>query len=172
MRLAGVRMIGAVTLASLLILSASSTRAVTVDLNGQLAPDFVLKSMSGDNLRLSEYRGEVVLLNFWATWCGPCRQEMALLDEMYNRYKKVGFAMLGVNLDKDIGDAADVALAHNISYPVLFDTKREVSRLYGVDDMPVTVLIDRTGVVRYVHYAYKKSQQEAYIEEIRVLLSE
>ena len=70
-------------------------------LAGQPAPDFVLKSSTGENLRLSEYRGDVVMINFWATWCGPCRQEMPLLDELYSRYQRVGFNLLGVNIDDD-----------------------------------------------------------------------
>ena len=70
-------------------------------LTGQTAPDFVLKSATGENLRLSEYRGDVVMINFWATWCGPCRQEMPLLDELYGRYQRVGFNLLGVNIEDD-----------------------------------------------------------------------
>ena len=70
-------------------------------LTGQPAPDFALRSATGDVLRLSEYRGDVVMINFWATWCGPCRQEMPLLDELYSRYQRVGFRLFGVNIDVD-----------------------------------------------------------------------
>src|SRR5687768_4943457 len=92
-------LLGALFGASPQLLHASS------ELSGQPAPDFVLKSASGDNLRLSEYRGEVVMINFWATWCGPCRQELPLLDELYGRYNKVGFRLLGVNIDDDSSKA-------------------------------------------------------------------
>ena len=78
-------------------------------MEGQTAPDFALKSSTGENLRLSEYRGDVVMINFWATWCGPCRQEMPLLDELYNRYQRVGFNLLGVNIDDDSGRAMQMA---------------------------------------------------------------
>jgi peroxiredoxin len=102
-------------------------------LAGQPAPDFALKSSSGENLRLSEYRGDVVMINFWATWCGPCRQEMPLLDELYSRYQRVGFNLLGVNIDDDSGRAMDMIKELGVSFPVLFDATKEVSRLYQVD---------------------------------------
>jgi len=81
------------------MLAASSLASSGME--GQQAPDFALKSSTGQNLRLSEYRGDVVMINFWATWCGPCRQEMPLLDELYSRYQRVGFNLLGVNIDDD-----------------------------------------------------------------------
>ena len=83
----------------------AATGLASSGLTGQPAPDFALKSSSGENLRLSEYRGDVVMINFWATWCGPCRQEMPLLDELYTRYQRVGFNLLGVNIDDDSGKA-------------------------------------------------------------------
>lgn len=141
-------------------------------LTGQPAPDFVLKSASGDNLRLSEYRGEVVMINFWATWCGPCRQEMPLLDELYSRYHKVGFSLLGVNIDDDSSKAMEMVEELGVSFPVLFDKQKEVSKLYEVEAMPVTVLVDREGTVRHVHYGYKPGYEQNYLTEIRSLLRE
>ncbi|MCH8865485.1 MAG: TlpA family protein disulfide reductase [Proteobacteria bacterium] len=141
-------------------------------LMGQPAPDFALKSMTGVNLRLSEYRGDVVMINFWATWCGPCRQEMPLLDELYSRYQRVGFSLLAVNIDDDSSKAMRMATELGVSFPVLFDTRKEVSKLYEVDAMPVTVLIDREGVVRHVHEGYKPGYELQYLDEIRSLLRE
>jgi peroxiredoxin len=141
-------------------------------LTGQAAPDFVLKSAAGENLRLSEYRGDVVMINFWATWCGPCRQEMPLLDELYSRYQRVGFNLLGVNIDDDSGRAVQMIEELGVSFPVLFDEKKEVSKLYQVDAMPVTVLVDRHGTVRHVHHGYKPGYEENYLTEIRALLRE
>lgn len=141
-------------------------------LEGQAAPDFVLKSASGENLRLSEYRGEVVMINFWATWCGPCRQEMPLLDQLYGRYHKVGFSLLGVNIDDDSSKAMQMVEELGVSFPVLFDTQKEVSKLYEVEAMPVTVLVDRSGTVRHVHHGYKPGYVQKYLTEIRSLLRE
>lgn len=148
------------------------TSLASSGLVGQLAPDFVLKSASGDNLRLSEFRGDVVMINFWATWCGPCRQEMPLLDELYSKYQRVGFNLLGVNIDDDSGKAMNMIAELGVSFPVLFDTHKEVSKLYAVDAMPVTILVDRDGMVRHVHHGYKPGYEQDYLNEIRSLLRE
>ncbi len=141
-------------------------------LTGRTAPDFVLKSATGENLRLSEYRGDVVMINFWATWCGPCRQEMPLLDELYGRYQRVGFSLLGVNIDDDPRRAMAMVNELGVSFPVLFDEQKQVSRLYQVEAMPVTILLDREGTVRYVHHGYKPGYEQKYLNEIRSLLRE
>ncbi len=142
------------------------------DLTGQPAPDFSLKSATGENLRLSEFRGDVVMINFWATWCGPCRQEMPLLDELFTRYQRVGFNLLGVNIDDDSRRAMKMIEDLGVSFPVLFDENKEVSKLYQVEAMPVTVIVDREGTVRYVHQGYKPGYEEHYLTEIRSLLRE
>jgi len=141
-------------------------------LTGQPAPDFALRSATGENLRLSEYRGEVVMINFWATWCGPCQQEMPLLEELHNRYQRVGFRLLGVNIDDDSDRAMDMVQNLGVTFPVLFDETKVVSKLYQVEAMPVTVLLDRAGTVRYVHHGYKPGYEEHYLTEIRSLLRE
>ncbi len=156
--------------AILVIFTASSLAASSLE--GQVAPDFVLKSASGENLRLSEYRGDVVLINFWATWCGPCRQEMPLLDDLYGRYQRVGFSLLGVNIDDDSRRAMKMVQELGVNFPVLFDESKEVSKLYKVEAMPVTVLVDREGRIRHVHNGYKPGYEEKYLTEIRSLLRE
>jgi len=141
-------------------------------LTGQTAPDFVLKSATGENLRLSEYRGDVVMINFWATWCGPCRQEMPLLDELYGRYQRVGFNLLGDNIDDDPRRAMAMVNELGISFPVLFDEDKKVSKLYEVEAMPLTILLDREGTVRHVHHGYQPGYEQKYLNEIRSLLRE
>tara|TARA_R110002049_G_scaffold260299_2_gene436120 strand:+ start:3006 stop:3506 length:501 start_codon:yes stop_codon:yes gene_type:complete len=141
-------------------------------LTGQPAPDFALKSSTGENLRLSEFRGDVVMINFWATWCGPCRQEMPLLDELYTRYERVGFNLLGVNIDDDSSRAMAMIDELGVNFPVLFDARKEVSKMYDVGAMPVTVIVDRTGNVRYVHQGYKPGYEEKYLDQVRSLLRE
>ncbi|NNC77585.1 MAG: TlpA family protein disulfide reductase [Woeseiaceae bacterium] len=155
---------------ALCVLAASSL--ASSGLTGLPAPDFALKSSTGNNLRLSEFRGDVVMINFWATWCGPCRQEMPLLDELYSRYERVGFNLLGVNIDDDSNRAMNMIRELGVNFPVLFDAQKEVSKLYDVDAMPVTILVDREGKVRYVHQGYKPGYEQAYLDQVRSLLRE
>ena len=150
----------------------AATSLASSGMEGQVAPDFVLKSTTGENLRLSEYRGDVVMINFWATWCGPCRQEMPLLDELYTRYHRVGFNLLGVNIDDDTTRALRMVEELDLHYPVVFDTRKEVSRLYNVKAMPATILVDREGNIRHVHYGYKPGYEDKYLDQIRALLRE
>jgi peroxiredoxin len=142
------------------------------DLNGQPAPDFALRSLGGDNLRLSEHLGDVVLINFWATWCGPCRQEMPLLDDLYAKYKLAGLTVLGVNIDDSSERAAEMATTLKVSYPVLFDERKDVSRSYQIGGMPFTVLVDREGVIRYVSEGFKPGYEKRYTDQLRELLND
>jgi peroxiredoxin len=136
------------------------------------APDFTLHAADGHNLRLQELRGQVVLVNFWATWCGPCREEMPKLDAIYRKYHGSGFTLLGVSIDDDAGNAMAVAKRLGVSFPVLLDTDKSVSKLYDLATMPSTVLIDRDGKVRYLNRGYREGVQAVYDEQIRTLLKE
>lgn len=142
------------------------------DLLSRPAPDFALRASTGKAVRLSEHLGDVVLVNFWATWCGPCRQEMPLLDEISRKYQLAGLRLLSINIDEDSEAALEMAQTLKVTYPVLFDTRQEVSRAYRVDALPVTVLIDRAGVVRYVSEGYKPGYEKRYTEKLRELLNE
>jgi peroxiredoxin len=139
---------------------------------GSAAPDFTLKSASGENLKLSEYRGEVVLINFWASWCGPCRQEMPALDELHNRYRALGFTVLGVNVEEDSRKAREVLKDLQVSFPVLLDDRSTVSRLYDIVAMPSTVLVDRNGDIRYLHKGYQPGLEDVYLQQVRELIRE
>jgi peroxiredoxin len=143
--------------------------AVTVN---DAAPDFTLKSLEGSNLRLNEYRGQVVLINFWASWCGPCRQEMPLLDRIHQRYSDAGFAVLGVNVEGTLGPAQDIATKTGVTFPVLVDENQLVSELYDLEAMPSSVVVDRDGVVRYVHRGYKPGDEAKYLEVVKQLIGE
>ena len=136
------------------------------------APDFTLKGIDGRNLRLAEQRGQVVLVNFWATWCGPCKQEMPHLNRLYDRYRSAGFVLLGVNVDEDFKQAQAAAGKLGLHFPVLFDGDKTVSRLYDLQSMPATVLIDRDGRVRYLHRGYRDGLEAAYEQQIRELVKE
>jgi peroxiredoxin len=136
------------------------------------APDFTLRTLDGQKLRLGEQRGRVVLVNFWATWCGPCRQEMPHLNKLYEKYKSSGFVLLGVNVDDDTRQAAGVADKLGVKFPVLPDADKRVSKQYDLSAMPSTVLIDRDGKVRYLHRGYQSGYEDTYDKQIRELLKE
>jgi peroxiredoxin len=147
--------------------SAAATR-----LKGRPAPDFVLKSLSGENVRLSEFRGQVVMINFWASWAGPSRMEMPRLEKISTTYGGNGFVLIGVNIDDTAASAASFARAYGIRYPVLLDLHKSVARSYDVETLPVTVLVDRGGNVRFVHQDYRVGAENTYVAEIRELLRE
>jgi len=136
------------------------------------APDFTLKSLEGSNLRLEEYRGQVVLINFWASWCGPCRQEMPVLDRLHHRYEDTGFAVLGVNVEGDPEMAREIVDKTHVTFPILLDDGQKVSELYSLEAMPSTVVIDRDGVIRYIHHGYKPGDEAKYVEVIKELIKE
>jgi peroxiredoxin len=136
------------------------------------APDFTLRTLTGPNLRLSEQRGQVVLVNFWATWCGPCRKEMPQLNKLYEKYHAAGFQLLGVNVDDDTRKAAEIAAKLGLAFPVLLDADKSASKAYDLNAMPSTVLIDRDGRVRYVHRGYVDGYEDTYDQQIRQLLKE
>jgi peroxiredoxin len=136
------------------------------------APDFTLPSLDGPNLRLAEQRGRVVMINFWATWCGPCRVEMPHLSRLYDKYRDAGFTVLAVNIDEEPRKAAALAKQLGMRFPVLLDTDKKVSRLYDLSTMPSTVLVDRDGRVRFVHRGYRDGYEDTYDKQIRQLLRE
>ena len=136
------------------------------------APDFVLDSNTGKPIKLSSLKGQVVMINFWATWCGPCRKEMPLLDSIYKQYKDKGFTLLGVNVEPDPKMANDWLKKTPVSFPVLYDVKSDVSSLYKVTGMPTTVFIDKKGNVRVVHVSYKDGDENEYMNNIRMLMRE
>ena len=146
--------------------------AVPVLAGDGLAPDFTLKSRGGENIKLSELRGEVVMLNFWASWCGPCRQEMPLLDGLYRRYKAMGFRLLGVNVDEDSAAARALLDEIPVSFTILFDPRNRLADRYAIEAMPTTILIDRDGRRRYTHLGYVPGTEQDYEREIKALIRE
>lgn len=137
---------------------------------GKVPPDFTLKSSAGNNLRLSEFIGQVVLINFWATWCSPCRKELPLLNELHERYNRAGFVLIGINIDQDLNKARELANSLGIKFPILFDPENEVSKSYGLSAMPTTIIIDRSGKTARVFLGYQPGYEKTYEAGIRALL--
>jgi len=136
------------------------------------APDFTLASNQGKNIKLSELSGQVVMINFWASWCGPCRQEMPLLDALYKKYSPLGFTILGVNVEEDSKPGKKLIRDLKVTFPILYDTSNKASKLYDVLAMPTTVIIDRNGRIRYVHKGYAPGYEDKYAKQISKLIRE
>ena len=136
------------------------------------APDFTLQMLGGGQMSLAEQKGNVVMVNFWATWCAPCRQEMPHLEALHQRYSSLGFTLLGVNVEEDSSGAQDWLAETPVSFPILFDPQSSVSELYDVIAMPSTVMIDRQGNLRYLHHGYKPGYEDEYQNQIRALIRE
>lgn len=140
--------------------------------NGEAAPGFALPAEGGRQVSLADFRGKVVLINFWATWCGPCRKEMPVLEQLNREFGKRGVALVGVNVEPDSSGVADYLKSTPVSFPILFDTESKVSKLYQVQGMPNTVILDRTGKVRYIHRGYRPGEESEYLDQIRNLMRE
>jgi peroxiredoxin len=158
-------------LCAAVVLLAQETMAAAPKV-GEIAPNFTLRSNQGKNVRLSDLRGQVVLVNFWATWCGPCRQEMPLLDKLHDQYRKVGFTLLGISIDQDKRQAAGMARSLGVRFPILYDDDQRVSRVYDLRGMPSTFVVDRNGRIRHVHIGYKQGYEHDYQQQVRALLKE
>lgn len=136
------------------------------------APDFALKSTSGKNVRLSEFRSEVVLVTFWASWCRSCRTSIPKLVQMHAGNTDDDFHILAVSLDEDPEVTRRVASELGIPFSVLSDNKHTVAELYDLPDLPVTLLLDRKGNVRFVHRGYESGDEVLYADEAAALLAE
>ncbi len=113
-----------------------------------LAPDVIMTYDDGRVTRLSDLRGKPVLINFWATWCGPCRFEMPEIVKAYERHKGEGLVVLGVNVEEGPQEVKDFAKAFQITFPITLDTRGQVIDAYGVRAMPTSIFIDREGIIR------------------------
>ncbi len=147
------------------------TQVDAASVKGQ-APNFTLKSLGGKNLKLSEMAGNVVLINFWASWCGPCREEMPLLNDLHKKYEPLGFTVLGVNVEEDARNARGFLKNFPVDFPVLLDSKNQVSKKYNVIAMPTTVVVDRDGNMRFLHKGYKPGDEEKYRKMVKKLVRE
>lgn len=166
------RRCGAKARASLAGILAAIGLAASAAEGPAVAPDFALSSTAGTNYRLSEYRGEVVALVFWASWCGDCRGELERFERLRRTYGSAGFTVLGVNLDQEPSQAAALAGAAGIGFPVLIDSAKDVSRSYHADDLPLIVLIDRHGDIRARHQALDERDERGLLVNLRDLIDE
>jgi len=139
------------------ILMCLSTSVFAVS-QGDMAPNFKLKNLETGKIEsLKKYRGKVVYLDFWASWCGPCRTSLPLLNNLRAELKRKGFEVIAVNLDENLGDAKKFLKTFPVTYPVLLDPKGRVPAKYGLPGMPTSYLIDRKGRIQKVHVGFKET---------------
>ncbi len=148
----------------------SATRGKATALNEKLAPDFTLRNLKGDWVTLSDFRGQPVVLNFWATWCAPCRAEIPHLEELYTKYKDQGLVVLGANTETDYMKVKDFAQSR-ISYSVLLDGGTQ-AQVYDVKGIPCTYYIDRKGIVRHRSVGFGPGDEALIEEKIKELLAD
>jgi len=135
---------------------------------GESAPDFRLQSLDGETVSLSDYHGQAVLLNFWATWCGPCVGEMPYLQEIHEEWTTRGLALVAVNVGETSSQVNGFMNYYNLSLPVLLDTQRSVSERYNIIGIPTTFFIDKDGIIqgKVVGAFPSKESIERYLEDI------
>jgi len=149
-----------------------SVAAVKFKLIGQPAPDLVARGLTGENVRVSEHRGEVVVVSFWSGSCNTCRAQLEALDRIAKTYASAGLTVIGVNLDENVARAEKFARAQDVQFQLLVATPRSTGRDFRVDRLPMLVFVDRAGVLRAAHREFKKRDEDLYVRELRTLLNE
>ncbi|RME43324.1 MAG: hypothetical protein D6796_13255 [Caldilineae bacterium] len=115
------------------------------------APDFTLVTLEGETVHLRDYRGQVVLVNFWASWCPPCVAELPAIHAFYQAHRQEGFVVLAVNAEEGAATVQNFVQREGFTFPVLLDAHGGVMNRYGVRALPTTFIVDRQGNIRYVH---------------------
>ena len=138
------------------------------------APEFYGKTADSTKISLSDFRGKVVLLDFWASWCAPCRKEMPFLVDLFQKNREKGLMIIGINIDQDPKnrDKFLSALAVKPEFPIVADPTSKICPLYNLEGMPFTVLIDRKGLIRFLHVGFKEEAKTEFLKEVETLLQE
>ena len=159
-------------LLAFLFLTAETPSPWAIDeLVGEKAPEFILKDMNGRPFSLSSLKGKAVLINFWATWCPPCRSEMPSLNKLHKEYGSGGLVVLAVSTDKTSSGVRDFLSKHPVDFAVLMDSDSKVSRQFKVFSLPTTFLLDKSGVIRQRFLGEEEWDSLAMREKITTLLN-
>ena len=138
---------------------------------GEAAPAFQLVTVDGDSLSLASLKGQVVLVDFWATWCGPCRAEMPALQQLYEDFAGRGVELVAISVDVQSQGVPEFVRRLELTYPILLDG-RAVQASYRVLGLPTLFVVDRQGIIRHVHVGYAPGAEAALADEVEALLSE
>lgn len=155
---------------SLLSLTAFGAASVSALDEGQRAPEIGLRTPDGQTIRMADLRGKVVVVDFWASWCAPCREELPVLQRLHEQYASRGVVVVGVGIDRNERDFRTFKDRMGLTFPVVHDGAHQVAGRYEPPRMPSTFLIDRNGVVRHVHEGYRASNAAELEQQIQQLL--
>lgn len=136
------------------------------------APDFTLKDINGKDISLSSFKGKVVLINFWGTFCIPCRKEMPSIETLYNTYKDKGFLVIAVSEDKDLKDVKDFVTKYGLTFTIVMDQDKKVAKQYKIFAMPTSFLIDKRGMISKKFFGDKDWADKESKKMVEKLLSE
>lgn len=167
----GMIIVGVALLVTLQLTPTYTTQAENIPtavlLNAEMQPaaDFELPNLAGDSTALSDFAGQVVLINLWATWCPPCRAEMPTLDAYYQANKDKGFVVLAVNSEESIATAREFIEANGFSFPVVVDQHGSLYEDYHIPGLPTSFVVDRDGMVRAIHTGALTERQVAALVE-------
>lgn len=154
--------------AALLLLSASPlARALEV---GTSPPEINLTALDGKKVSLAALRGKVVIVDFWASWCAPCKEEMPVLESLYKRFGDKGLVVLGVSVDNDRKNAKSFIDGLKVSFPVVHDADKAIAGKFKPPRMPTSYVIDKAGKVRFVHAGFRKDDAKELEEQVVSLL--
>jgi peroxiredoxin len=159
----------ALGLGTLVLLGAVAASAAALG-TGSRAPEIGLKDLEGRHIRMSALRGKVVIVDFWASWCDPCREEMPVLNRLYKKYKGDGLVVIGVSVDRDKGNVRKFLEQTPVSFPIVHDPDHQVAGRYEPPRMPSSYVIGKRGVVRHVHKGYSAGDGKKFEKEVRALL--
>jgi peroxiredoxin len=160
------------SLAAIALLSAALATPIGALQPGDRAPDFSAPGISGGSVSLAAYKGKVVYLDFWASWCGPCAQSLPALDQLRKEFKPEDFQVVAVNVDRQPSLAKAFLKKRPVGYPSALDPAGGLPAKFGVDSMPTSFLIDRSGVVRHVQRGFRPSDVEPLREKIQKLVAD
>ena len=164
--------LAAVLAMALLLAAGQAVAAEKHELLGLPAPDLVARGLSGENVRISEFRGEVVVVSFWSGSCNTCRAQLEALDRIAKTDRSAGLVVIGVNLDDNLLRAERFARAQEVDFPLLVSAAKGTGREFGVDRLPMVMFLDRAGVLRVAHREFKSRDEGQYVRELRKLLDE
>lgn len=137
---------------------------------GTSPPEIGLTAFNGTRVSLAELRGKVVVVDFWASWCAPCKQEMPVLESLYQRFKQQGLVVIGVSVDNERANAEKFIQSVRVTFPIVHDADHAVADRFHPPKMPTSYVIDKAGKVRFVHGGFRAEDARKLEQEITSLL--